>query len=371
MASNVKTLPGKGAKPPPVEEDDDPPDCPRCPPVGAPAWMATFADMATLLMAFFVLILGFANFDEVSFKKMAGAMRDSFGIQPIMPTDSVPPGTVLEMDYRPSNTPPEDQPDSQDPPSGEQYEGLGKSNGKSQDDAAAEAFTKAVRQAMQDGELTVQTDEGEITVKLSPGSGRAEAQALADAIAQAAGTQAQDGSADAGAGSGPGGTASGGETEGGPETYKAGIAEARLQVALREEIEKGLVDIEQRDGKVFVTVGAGGAFPSGTDELTPEAMDIIARLGSAADGKNAQVTVTGHTDNVQISGGKFRDNWDLAAARASAVVRAIGETGAVQPQNMTATSRGESDPVADNSTEEGREKNRRIEIEITFDAETP
>lgn len=372
MASNVKVLPNKSAKPP-VEEDDDPPDCPRCPPVGAPAWMATFADMATLLMAFFVLILAFANFDDVSFKKLAGSMQDAFGVQPIMSTDSVPPGTVLEMDYRPSNTPPEEV-DSQDPPSGEQNDGKAQSNGDSPVDAAAEALTQAVRRAMADGELTVETDQGEVTVKLPNGAGQAEAEALADAIAKAAGTQAEYRAGDpgeAGAGSGPGGAASGGETEGGPGTYKAGIAEARLQVALREEIEQGLVEIEQRDGKVFVTVGAGGAFPSGTDELTPEAMAIIARLGSTTQGKNARVTVTGHTDNVQIGGGKFRDNWDLAAARASAVVRAIGETGAVPPENMVATSRGESNPVADNSTEEGREKNRRIEIEVSFDAETP
>lgn len=370
MASNVKSLP-KSAKPPPAEEDDDPPDCPRCPPVGAPAWMATFADMATLLMAFFVLILAFANFDDVSFKKLAGSMRDSFGVQPIMPVDATPPGTVLEMDYRPSNTPPAET-DSQDPPSGEQKEGNSSQDSGSPVDAAAKALTQAVRQAMQDGELTVETDEGQVTVKLPPGSGRQDAEALADAIAKAAGTQAQYGAEtpddQAGNGEGPGGDNSG-ASQADQQGYKAGLAEARLEVALREEIESGLVDIEQRDGKVFVTVGAGGAFPSGTDDLTPEAMEIISRLGSAASGKNARVTVTGHTDNRPIGGGEFRDNWDLAASRASAVVRAISETGTIDPANMTATSRGEADPVADNDTEEGREKNRRIEIEVSFDAD--
>ena len=51
------------------------PDCPKCPKVGAPAWMATFADMATLLMAFFVLILSFAEFNVPKFKQISGSLR--------------------------------------------------------------------------------------------------------------------------------------------------------------------------------------------------------------------------------------------------------------------------------------------------------
>jgi chemotaxis protein MotB len=51
------------------DEEQDEPDCPKCPPPGAPAWMATFADMATLLMAFFVLILSFAEFNVPKFKQ--------------------------------------------------------------------------------------------------------------------------------------------------------------------------------------------------------------------------------------------------------------------------------------------------------------
>ena len=58
-------------------------ECPKCPPVGAPAWMATFADMATLLMAFFVLILSFAEFNVPKFKQISGSLRNSFGVQKV------------------------------------------------------------------------------------------------------------------------------------------------------------------------------------------------------------------------------------------------------------------------------------------------
>jgi len=78
------------------------------------------------------------------------------------------------------------------------------------------------------------------------------------------------------------------------------------------------------------------------------------------------MTVTGHTDNVPISGGLYRDNWDLAAARAASVVQAVQATGIVPPENLEAVSKGENEPVASNENAIGRERNRRIEIEINY-----
>jgi chemotaxis protein MotB len=60
------------------EEEKEEEECPKCPPVGAPAWMATFADMATLLMAFFVLILSFAEFNVPKFKQISGSLKKCF-----------------------------------------------------------------------------------------------------------------------------------------------------------------------------------------------------------------------------------------------------------------------------------------------------
>jgi chemotaxis protein MotB len=81
---------------------------------------------------------------------------------------------------------------------------------------------------------------------------------------------------------------------------------------------------------------------------------------------DSKITVTGHTDDIPISNGKFRDNWDLAAGRAASVVQAIEKTGLVSGGRMSAVSKGETDPLADNVTAEGREENRRIEIEINY-----
>jgi chemotaxis protein MotB len=83
-------------------------------------------------------------------------------------------------------------------------------------------------------------------------------------------------------------------------------------------------------------------------------------------GSDSTITVSGHTDDVPISNANYRDNWDLAAARASSVVQAMQDTGMVSAERMKAVSYGETQPVASNATPEGREENRRIIIEIDF-----
>ena len=86
-----------------TEEEEE--ECPKCV-KGAPAWMATFADMATLLMAFFVLILSFAEFNVPKFKQISGSLKNAFGIQRIVPVVEQPKGTtVLSLDFSPSPAP--------------------------------------------------------------------------------------------------------------------------------------------------------------------------------------------------------------------------------------------------------------------------
>jgi len=147
---------------------------------------------------------------------------------------------------------------------------------------------------------------------------------------------------------------------------KAAIAKDVLEAALRQEINSGLVTVSQRADNVIITVGSGGAFPSGTADLTDQAKEIIERIAFNALTGSSKLTVTGHTDNVPINGGLYRDNWDLAAARAASVVQTVQATGIVPPQNLEAVSKGENQPIASNDNASGRERNRRIEIEINY-----
>ena len=89
-----------------LEEQEEEQECPKCPPAGAPAWMATFADMATLLMAFFVLILSFAEFNVPKFKQISGSLREAFGVQKVVPVVEQPKGTtVISLNFSPNPTP--------------------------------------------------------------------------------------------------------------------------------------------------------------------------------------------------------------------------------------------------------------------------
>ena len=163
------------------------------------------------------------------------------------------------------------------------------------------------------------------------------------------------------------GQGQGGSSSEGEEERIASRTTEELTVALKEQIDQGLIEVEQREGKVFVTVGSGGAFPSGTADLTEEAQRIIDRIALSAMSPNSSIKVTGHTDDVPISNGQFRDNWDLGAGRAASVVQAIQNTGLIGGDRLEAVSKGEMEPVADNTTASGREKNRRIEIEISYE----
>lgn len=377
------------------EEEDEPP---KCPPVGAPAWLATFADIATNLMAFFVLILGFAKFDEVSFKKMAGSMRETFGTEMVAPLLENPEGgTVLEMSFQPQGLPP-DQVQGEEPPKGDEGpwqdrdgESDSRSPAEQMREKAAQAAAKALMDALASGEVKVEQGKSQVTIRLPEGENQPTAETVADALARLARTDPEpvedptsgatndsaeqvaeattppDQPAEAGTGeAAPGSGGKGGTAEAGRGT-SPGFAEAKLGVALRDQSAQGLVEVERRDGSVFVTVGAGGAFSSGSAELTGEAREILSQIAENGLAPGAKVTITGHTDNVPLANSPFGDNFGLGAARASAVAQEMVRSGLVRPDQISVVSKGETAPVADNATEDGRAQNRRIEIEIDYD----
>ena len=144
-------------------------------------------------------------------------------------------------------------------------------------------------------------------------------------------------------------------------------AEDEYKVALKQEIGQGLTDVKREKDRVVITVGSAGAFKSGSAELTAQAKKIMAKIAKVSEKGTGQINVSGHTDNIPlIFGGNYRDNWDLAAARASSVVQSISKSGDIPVDRLKAISFGESKPIAKNDTSDGRAKNRRIEIEIKY-----
>jgi len=393
-----------------LEEEQDEEECPKCPPAGAPAWMATFADMATLLMAFFVLILSFAEFNVPKFKQISGSLKEAFGVQKVVPVVEQPKGTtIIALEFSPNPTPslsttlrqdttelqkPEldlqtkedDAPDGSeaDKQKDSDFEGAG---GEGAEQLEATELAKQLKKAIDTGEVTVETLGENVVINFPETQTSAEQMQTMIAEALEALNEARENSgasdsevlfggieaeleklaasmdaAEQQNGEGAGGSSA----EMQEKVQNASRTTEELTVALREQIDQGLVAVEQREDSVFITVGSGGAFPSGTADLTDEARRILDRIALASMSPDSEITVTGHTDDVPISNARFRDNWDLAAGRASSVVQAIEQTGLIDGDRLSAISKGEIAPIADNTTAAGREQNRRIEIEITY-----
>jgi len=136
--------------------------------------------------------------------------------------------------------------------------------------------------------------------------------------------------------------------------------------ALSDFEGKGLT-IEQRDGKVYVSMENKLLFSSGSWAVGIEGHKAVQQLGSVlGDNPDIAVLIEGHTDNVPYTGsGQVKGNWDLSTKRATAIVNILSENNNINPENLTAAGRGEHAPVATNDTTEGKAKNRRIEVILT------
>ena len=383
------------------EEEEE--ECPKCPPAGAPAWMATFADMATLLMAFFVLILSFAEFNVPKFKQISGSLKNAFGIQRIVPVVEQPKGTtVLSLDFSPSPAPSVTKNLTQQTTDAEQKnldlksdidEGdSAKSNSKEVLDA--KELSEEIKTKLSSEDVKVETVNDKVLVSVNTenktskeiskliketvdvvenareNTGATETDVLIGGIDQDIQKMAsatienktlkdqinnlEKQNADS-------------EKDIQQKTKKAEFSEDQLRVALKQEIGQGLAEVQREKDRVVVTVGSAGAFSSGSAKLTKQARAIMKKIAKVSGKGAGQINVSGHTDDVPlIFGGQYRDNWDLAAARASSVVQELSKSNTIPSEKLRAISFGETKPIEQNDTQQGREKNRRIEIEIKY-----
>ena len=126
------------------------------------------------------------------------------------------------------------------------------------------------------------------------------------------------------------------------------------------------VDIKVLKGVVYISLADNMLFKSGSYEISDRAMETLSKIAKIIkDYKSYDVLVEGNTDNVPISRTNIRNNWDLSCLRASSVVQVLQNDFGVDPSRLTAGGRGEYNPLTDNDTEVGRQRNRRTEIIIT------
>lgn len=136
-----------------------------------------------------------------------------------------------------------------------------------------------------------------------------------------------------------------------------------LMAALNPLVKSGQVRVVENAFGITLDIDASVLFEPAEASLDEKAIVVLANVARILAGNDFPITVEGHTDNVPISNYEFPSNWELSVVRASSVVRLFIENG-VEPRLLTATGYADQRPVADNASQAGRQRNRRVAIAI-------
>ena len=375
-----------------AEEVDEGPteDCPPCK-GGAPAWMATFADMATLLMAFFVLILSFAQMNVPKFKEVSGSMNDSMGVQRQVPVVEPPTAdNIIATQFSQAKvqatalqTISEQTTDEEQPVDPELQ--ITTSPSKTPNSSDIEMVKSALRDEIEKGLVSVNESDGTIEVAMVPKTENASEQGesgkqsgrrldadTVEVFAKVAEAQAQVATPVQVVESSPR------EQSDSYNARSASLAEQsliadnqvkELRARLSEDISNGRVNVEKVDNQVKITLADQGSFTSGSADLKTEFFEVLNRVGSALNESGGDMIVAGHTDSVPVAfSERFQSNWDLSVSRSASVVDYLVGQGFLDSDKVTVTGYADTVPVATNDTAAGRAQNRRIEIMVDNDA---
>jgi chemotaxis protein MotB len=241
---------------------------------GAPTWIVTFADLMSLLLCFFVLLLSFSEMDRQKYREVAGSMANAFGVQRKEKVYESPKGTKI----------------------------------------IARAFDRdklATRDKEEIGKEREKKEKKEETAKKM---------------------------------------------------------EAEIESKAREL--KDMIEIEPGKHEMVIRLMGESAFDSGEARVRLEMRPLLKKIASILKGTSGEIVIAGHTDNIPVSGGKFRSNLQLSIERAARVTELLLAQEPIAPERISAVGFGKFRPLESNDTAAGRKRNRRVEI-IIKDAAPP
>ncbi len=298
------------------------------PPPGSPAWMATFSDLMNLLLCFFVLLFSMSTVNEEKYNEMVASMNNTFSI--------FNGGATAIGD------------------------GLLISNGVSQ----LNELDKYINS-------TGRLDDGETSEDINQNQG---------STGETDGNPGNEGTTSGGST----GETSGEQTDSGPEVdellgrieeFEELLEDKNLQTNeelaenIQESVSEGnmLDQIEVGFTAQYVQLTMKGAllFDSGSAQLRPEAEAVLDKVGLILERyAGGEIEIAGHTDNIPIHSAQYDDNEELSSDRARNVFYYLIEHSNLDPVVMKHSGMGQRTPIADNATEAGRSRNRRVEIRI-------
>jgi chemotaxis protein MotB len=380
---------GEVQEPAPAPADE----CPPCK-GGAPAWMATFADMATLLMAFFVLLLSFAEVNVPKYKQIAGSLRSAFGVARIVPKIAIPTATSLvKQEYTPALAEPTviDQKRQRSEDITQEFI-VKKTEEKTADFKTQQEFRsvqEALAEQIEQGQVSVSIEDNKVVVELrsdsssggqdkndsGEGAGGPVSQVTIEVASKVVDLQSSISTEiEVRKQSMASGDQSGGaQSDSDSSQSSGGSADQRRQdvddqfqqirMSLAADIQSGLAEVEREGDRIIVRLASQGSFVSGSANLQPGFAGLLTRVGNSLSATRGKVRVEGHTDNIPVAfSERFNSNWDLSAARSASVADFFAQNSELDQGSITVAGFADTRPIETNKTAAGRARNRRIEV---------
>ncbi len=261
-------------------------------PAGAPMWIVTFADLMSLLLCFFVLLLSFSVMDVKRYADALGSIQDAFGIQ-----QRIEVSGLIELDGNP--------------------------------------VAKHARhlQIVPVPKVSLPPEAQEEVEEAQEQELQSELENWEEARDQEVEKLAED-----------------------------------LRKAFESEVGTGVVDVDTNRGDISITFPDELLFSTGQAFLQPAGYPVMDALAESLAETSGEIIVIGHTDNVPISTAQFPSNWELSSARGIAVLRRLELNPDLDPSRLGVAGFADSRPIADNTTAEGRAKNRRVQVLVRYPA---
>lgn len=279
---------------------------------GLDEWMGTFSDMMTLLMCFFVMLFAMSNVDEAKFDEVSQSFQQNFSIFK-GGAKAIGDGVLVSNGVSQLNM----------------LDEYINSTGKVADSDTKETEFKENATGEQDSKLQELADQ--------LGASQKEIKELQESIENL-------------------------------EAEKMKLSEElaeKIEESLAENFMSDQVDVSFDANCVILSLNGAFLFDSGKADLKTEAKPILNKIGKILNRyADNTVEIEGHTDSVPLNGGRYENNDVLSSYRALAVFNYLKDNASIDPGIMKHSGRGEYVPIADNSTPEGRAKNRRVEIKI-------
>jgi chemotaxis protein MotB len=270
--------------------------------------MGTFADLMSLLMCFFVLLLSFSEMDAQKFKRLAGSLANAFGVQNKVDVTDPPKGTsIIAKEFSPGIPEPT--------PLNVIYQNT--------DD-----FTEMSLEVDCQAEYDIQQGE----INQDAGIKTRIKMELEQLIEEAEGKAQQEAT--------------------------------DLAKSLQQQIVQGELEIETKGPNIIIRIREKGAFRSGSAELAESYFDVIEEIQEVLSDTEGTISVEGHTDNIPIRTSRFRSNFELSSSRAVSVAMELMKGDILKRERFEVTGYAETRPLTTNESEVGRARNRRVEIVV-------